>query len=570
MRQISKIVIFLAIFFQIILFANFAKAQDSSGMYIDNFESKISILPDSWLSISEKIDMIYETSHHGFYRDIPYRYHDKYGNIRNIKIEQISVTDQNGNPQLFTKSYTGGNIELKIGDPNKIVIGEYKYLVKYQVWGALNYFDDQAELYWNATGDKWAFPINHSTAKVNLESGQCLQLTGFLGRYGSGENSIIDQNNCAVSAGGSLDASEALTLVVRWPEELTPPPSALTRITNWIIWNWIYLLPLIVFIFALWAFLKNGLDPKGRGTIAPCFEPPRKMTPLEIGALVDNKTQGRDFSAMIIDFAVRGYISIKEIPKKGILSNIDYELIKKKEPADLKSFEKIVFEELFSGRDNVKLSDLKNSFFKTKKEAEKDLFNQLVNKNFYPASPLTAGAINHTLGIILIVASFFVASPLEFLGISYVATVISMMISGLILIGFGLFMSKRTKEGARAREEILGFKLYLETAEKYRMEFYEKEKYFEKYLPYAMALGVAKIWASKFKNIYKEGNEPDWYGGHHFAAFNAIYFTSAIESDFSSHLNTAFTSTPSSSGSSGFSGGGFSGGGFGGGGGGGW
>lgn len=562
MKQISKIIIFLAISFQVIMFGGFAKAQDSSQMYVDTFESEISILPGSWLKVDEKIEVMFKTEHHGIYRTIPYRYHDKYGNIRNIKIEIISVTDENLNSLSYQKSIESGDVSLKVGDSSELLTGLKQFNISYKVWGVLNYFDNEAEFYWNVTGNDWAMPIEKSKASILISRDQCLRITGFEGNLGS--NETVEINGCSVSANRVLLNSENLTIVARWPKELTPPPRAAERFSNFIVWNWIYFIPFLTLIIALLLFLKYGRDPSGRGTIVPSFEPPRKMTPLELGSLVDNKAQGRDFSAMIIDFAVRGYISIKEIPKKGILSNIDYELIKKKDPVDLKSFEKIVFDGLFSSRESVKLPDLKNSFYKTKKEAEKDLFNQLILKGFYLSSPLTAGAVNYGIGIVLIVLGFILSGALAEAGLSIFQVIFSLVLSGAIVIIFGLFMSKRTKEGAAAREEILGFKLYLETAERYRMEFYEKEKYFEKFLPYAMALGVAKIWASKFKNIYKEEREPGWYAGHHFATFNAIYFASAIESDFSSNLNTAFTSTPSSSGSSGFSGGGFGGGGGGG------
>ena len=65
-------------------------------------------------------------------------------------------------------------------------------------------------------------------------------------------------------------------------------------------------------------------------------------------------------------------------------------------------------------------------------------------------------------------------------------------------------MAKRTKKGALAKEHIEGFKLFLETADKHRLAWQEKEHIFEKYLPYAMAFGVVEKWASVFKDLNKE------------------------------------------------------------------
>jgi uncharacterized membrane protein len=95
---------------------------------------------------------------------------------------------------------------------------------------------------------------------------------------------------------------------------------------------------------------------------------------------------------------------------------------------------------------------------------------------------------------------------------------------------------------------------------------------FEKFLPYAMALGVEAHWAKAFAGIIR--NAPTWYTGPNYSTFNTMMFANDIGS-MSSAAHEAFVAAPrASSGGSGFSsgggfsGGGFSGGGFGGGGGG--
>jgi uncharacterized membrane protein len=93
--------------------------------------------------------------------------------------------------------------------------------------------------------------------------------------------------------------------------------------------------------------------------------------------------------------------------------------------------------------------------------------------------------------------------------------------------------------------------------------------FFEKLLPYAVAFGVEKVWAGRFKDI--KLHNPDWYQSYDNRAFTTAYFLGSMNSSFS-NFRTSATPTRSSSGfSSGFSsGGGFSGGGGGGGGGGSW
>jgi uncharacterized membrane protein len=89
---------------------------------------------------------------------------------------------------------------------------------------------------------------------------------------------------------------------------------------------------------------------------------------------------------------------------------------------------------------------------------------------------------------------------------------------------------------------------------------------FEKFLPFAMALGVEKNWSKAFDGIMTQ--PPGWYRGGYGPVFYPGNFTSNLNS-MSSRASSVMASAPRSSGGSGFGGGGSSGGGFGGGGGGG-
>lgn len=144
-----------------------------------------------------------------------------------------------------------------------------------------------------------------------------------------------------------------------------------------------------------------------------------------------------------------------------------------------------------------------------------------------------------------------------------------LLLAPLSLIYISPYALKRTKFGDEILAKTLGFKNFIEKAEKDRINQLvdEDPEYFYKILPYAMVLGVTDQWARQFEDIAL--NEPSWYVNNTSRRFSTIYFVS--------HLNTAtesisknMTSSPSQSSSGGSSGGGFSGGGSSGGGGGGW
>ena len=127
-------------------------------------------------------------------------------------------------------------------------------------------------------------------------------------------------------------------------------------------------------------------------------------------------------------------------------------------------------------------------------------------------------------------------------------------------------MPARTLKGARELEHVLGFQEFLDRVESDHFKrMVDSPEMFERYLPYAMALGVEKRWAKAFDDIYRE--PPDWYRGSPGMHFRPTIFVTNLGT-MSSQVGSAMASQPRSSGGGGFSGGG-GGGGFGGGGGGG-
>jgi hypothetical protein len=146
----------------------------------------------------------------------------------------------------------------------------------------------------------------------------------------------------------------------------------------------------------------------------------------------------------------------------------------------------------------------------------------------------------------------------------------------LINILFYHLLKAPTLLGRRMMDQIEGFADYLSVAEKDRMNFHNPPErtpeLFERFLPYALALGVEQAWSEQFSDVLAragqaQGNRsghysPRWYSGRSFDG-NFGNFASDLGSGFSGAIAAASTAPGSSSGSGG---GGSSGGGGGGGG----
>jgi uncharacterized membrane protein len=154
---------------------------------------------------------------------------------------------------------------------------------------------------------------------------------------------------------------------------------------------------------------------------------------------------------------------------------------------------------------------------------------------------------------------------------SWGKSIVAGILTGLPMIVFAKFMPAKTRAGASAYMDVLGFQEFLNRAEKDRLERMGDKHLFSKFLPYAIALGVADNWAKAFEGIYQE--VPDWYiSSVGFQTFSPYAFTHSFN-EVTASLSSAMFSAPRGSGfggDGGGDGGGSSGGGFGGGGGGSW
>ena len=118
-------------------------------------------------------------------------------------------------------------------------------------------------------------------------------------------------------------------------------------------------------------------------------------------------------------------------------------------------------------------------------------------------------------------------------------------------------MPKKSNKGLEAYEKLRGFKKFIHKVETPKLKFLLKENpgYFDKTLPYAIALNEEKVWSKKFEDLITE--PPTWYVSKSKNRFNTVYFVNKLSSNVSA-MNNIFTSQPSAaaSGKSGFSGGG--------------
>ena len=555
-------VLFLCVLLGGLFFSFHAFAQEK----ISSFHATLQIQADSSVQVTERVLYDFGSEQkHGIYRTIPIRYKVRGGNY-SLRISDVTVLDEHDQPRSFEVSRQGSDINIKIGDAEVLVSGGQVYIISYKVRRAINFFSDHDELYWNVTGNEWTAPIAGAIAEVILPQGtpldqiQTLCFSGEVGSISSCPGQLEARN---------LAIGEGMTMVVSMPKDVVSEPSIWQKSLDSFRDNGILLLPVAVLLFLVYFWWTRGRDPVGKKVIIAQYEPPNDLSPIEVGTIIDEQVNSKDVSAEIVNLAVKGFIKIKEVKKKGLIfSNQDYLFEKLRSQDELESdFQKKLMIGLFGyDSEEILLSQLKDKFFPYLEQVRNQVYEGLVLKGYFEKNPKKVRALWLVAGLIFIVLGFPLVNSFGVIGI------VSAAISGFMIIGFSFLMPKKTLKGVYAKEHILGLKRYLTVAEKERLKFHnapeKKPETFESLLPFAMVLGVEQAWAKQFVGIYN--SPPSWYEGPR-GTFNAIIFANALNS-FGSSAATTISSRPggAAGGGSGLGGGGFSGGGFGGGGGGSW
>lgn len=573
MKQ-KAIIIFLSVF---LLYPFFVFARENVDYwYIKDFESEIVVDKDSSLTITEKItaDCGQAIGKHGIFRILPTQIRAPEKRIE-TPVKLLSITDFNGRPVKYStiSNHFQRTITWKIGDPSQTVQGVNYYQIKYTVQNAIRFDSNKSdEFYWNLNGNFWDLEIDNFRVKiifpseVRQDNSTVEYYTGYLGSKDKNLASYVwsAPNVLEFYSAGTILKGQSITTSVIFPKNIFTPyqESRLKRYGNY----FSLIISILAFINGYYFWRKYGKDPQAPKVVIAQYEPPEGLSPVELGVLMTNGTLKNQFiTAEIINLAVKGLITIKEIEKRVIIFSGKDFLLTKNNKSDvialLNPIQKLILDNIFTDTDTVSLSSLKKDFYTCLIDIRSKTKKILEDKRLIEGSGLKIrtiftffGVLFSMLGIVTMVILFNIFLALGFL------------VSGILFFVFGHLMPKRTLKGANANWQIKGFKLYMETAEKYRERFYEKENIFEKFLPYAIVFGITGLWIKKMQEIY---------GRDFYATYVPVWYAGSIASFDVNSLNAVISSLSSSiasnvSSGSGAGGIGGAGGGGGGGGGGGW
>ncbi len=525
---------------------------------IKSYDTKIVVDSESVLNVEEVIDVVFSEPRHGIFRKVPYQYK----RADSLLTYDTSLFGIEVPGEKFEVSRSGGYVTIKIGSANETVSGERRYVIRYKVYGGVKFLDGFDEFYWNVIGHDWETGIERATFSVSLPPlppGEPLRHAVHTGRRESTASKAVVSMKGGVLQGHStaaLGAGEGITVAIMIPKGVLVDGSLALRLRLFAVSWAIAVVPAVcaVFLYLLWFVV--GRDEKVTSMVF--FKPPARFSPAEAGVILDETADRTEVLSLIPYWATKGVLSIGKDGQDSDSSPLspDYTLHKLKDlSADAKQYEKTLFGAIFSGSDEVRLSELKTvQMRKAVLESGSQLQAAVAKSSLYVAGSQRLKGLVLAVGLGIAVVAGYIFHP----GVG-LTTVVPFFV-------FGPLMTKKTREGLQALQEVQGFKEFMQRAEAPRLKVLlaEDPNYFDATIPYAVAFGFAAAWADKFDGLLAAA--PAWYssGLQHDNSFHNF------GSSFDSCMATMGSAFSTSSSSSSDSGGGFSGGGGGGGGGGSW
>ena len=541
-----------------------------------DYQSNVSIHLDGSLLVTETIKVRSEGHkiQRGFYRDCPTASTDRYGYHSNVRLDVLDVLRDGAKETFHTRKLSNG-VRIYAGHPERMLSnGVYVYRIRYRTNRQLGFFEDIDELYWNVTGNGWAFPIDSANVRVELPSpvaGEDLRIAFYTGPRGASgkdaEYQISSDRVIRFNTTRPLARNEGLTIALGWPKGIVTEPDTSRKIGYFLHDNraaLALLLGLLVPVgWYLWAWNRYGRDPR-KGVISPRFKPPKGLTPAACSYIRKMSFSQQAFSAAIISLGVKTYLRIQEHDDE-----FELQLVSASGNGQASPGEKKLVDALFKEAENVKLDNKNHQVFMKaeaglKKALKAEHLGRVFNLNSVYALP----------AVVMSVVAAIIASQMDGGPPIWIAFAVLTLAMHIIFISL---LRAPTPAGRQIMDEIDGFRMYLDTAEQDRLDRMRSPELtpdvFESFLPYAFALGVENSWCDRFTREFPQdlektgGYHPAWYSGNRHGLSALGHLGHDFNSSFSSAISSASSPPGSSSGSGG---GGSSGGGGGGGGGGGW
>lgn len=555
-----------AILFSLSLFISPVSAKE--GFVLEHYDIQIEVSEDGIYTVTETINARFHEKLHGIVLSIPQRYENVKWTI-NDQVINRNYTFPINNVEILSDheaetSTEDNNLLIRLGSANSYVNQNEEYIVRYQVNSRDLKLDGIQSFYYNLVSSYWDTTIENVSFRITMPKSFDASKLSIYTNLNENQYKVQVVNNLITGQSlAPLYSREGFTIKLDLPDNyftFAKPLDPTPYVTG---------ISLFLLIVAIGLYMKFGVDEKVIVTVE--FTAPNDISSAEVGYIQDGSIDDRDLISLLLDWANRGYLSIKETEEDALeltkLQDID-----QRRPM----YEKRMFQALFKKNNVITTKELNEKFYVHMTQAKQDLhsyFNQPENLIFTKTSgvlqvflalvctlPL-AGLVAYQwyswfydglgifIGIVVLLLGLATCGTLCWLQLRWrsakpglrlgacigvlvlmvilavITLTITVMCNGsLLLVGLNFvileilfllccFMGKRTSHGTLIYGRVLGLSDFIQTAEAERLVMLVKEDphYFYSILPYAYAMGFTDLWAQHFKNLSIE--PPTWYVG---------------------------------------------------------
>ncbi|MCS6844923.1 MAG: DUF2207 domain-containing protein [Caldilineales bacterium] len=501
-----------------------AWAQDKR-LYWERYDVEITILPSGDFRVVETQELVFTGG--SFTYGVRFIPTDYVTGISDVRVRDGDGTEYQNSfsaePYTFSTSQVGNEFNIRYTFPP--TDDRRTVIIEYTVSGGLLYYPGGDQLVWKAVPADPEFPIRRASVTVRLPPGVTVDNYDATGPRG--EATLLDDGNAVrFETTEVMQGGPDFAVRVQWPHgvvagEPTAWQQELDRLERIKPIANVTALFLTLFLsiagplglYLLW--YRKGRDAVVKLPAEWIPEPPGDLPPGMVGTLVDERADMKEVVATVVDLARRGALTVVEEAKPGAMgigTRRDYIYRRASKVLPMRPYERRLVEKMFGDKQEVRLSDLQNTFYTYVAGIQRELYEAVTEEGFFDANPEKVRSRYArysvlTMLIAAVVACVAFAALIQYTGLAFCVP-IPLVLAAVGLAVLSRHMPRKTAKGAEEAAKWLAFKRYLENIEKYT-QVAEATDLFDKYLPYAIAFGLDDEWIRKFSQV--ETPAPPWY-----------------------------------------------------------
>ncbi len=477
---------------------------------IERMDTTLDVQKNSDVVVDETVTFVFQGTYHYVTRSIPT------GNLESL--DQLDVRQdgrslpQGDGPGTWAVSRSGDRRIIRVNFDLTDTAATYTF--HYVARGAIQFFDQGDELRWYVFDAETPVEIGEVTTIVRLPGNVPRnQLTAAISTGPQVANQVTSPGASTLTyTAHAVPPYTQFWIVAGFPKGVVEFHWTARRIAAFAVPKVGFLLPILTLLGMLLMWRRRGRDDPQAVFASFVTEPPSDLPPAIAGALIDERVDVKEVVATIVDLASRGYLEISE-SKEGWPSFLAKTVttFKRLKPSnDLTGVDHQVMEGLFDQHpDEVTSEDLKNHFYKHVDRIVRSVYDEVTGRQLFVHNPKSTRAawvgIGIGVGVVLGGISFLMAyGGIPGWGFFLAGSIVS----ALIVIAFSRAMPARTRKGAQEYRKWEAFRTYLKDLTRFQ-DMQNARDVFERYLPYAVALGVEREWTRRFSDLAVPA--PVWY-----------------------------------------------------------